>query len=748
MREVCFTAIVASRTATELQRRAVVQKSRFVAAATALILLAAGAAVAGPDTSKADPALTALYEEHRAHQATRSGAPFSSQNRLARVVDDRVVIDAVAEDDDTPALEAELRALGMQNIAVFGRVVSGELPLSAIPALDGIVSLRFARPSTAGRRVGSVTSQGDRATRADIARVAFGLTGAGVKVGVLSDSFDCLHGASGDVASGDLSSVTVIQEIGSCAGGTDEGRAMLQIVHDVAPGATLLFASAINGKASFANNIVALKNNGANVIVDDIGYFDEPMFQDGIIAQAVDTVVGQGAAFFSAAGNSGREAYESVFRPGSTFTSGAFPSALGAPRFLGGVAHNFATSGPASHWQRITVPAGATVTISFQWDSPFFSVSGAPGSANDLDVYLFNSDATRIVAGATANNTGRDAVEVLNFTNVGPTADFKLMLVKFSGPTPGFIKYAQVGDVDVRIAEFRTDSGTIFGHPNANGATAVGAASYASTPAFGSVPPVPEPFSSAGPTPILFDATGQRLAAPVIRSKPEIVAPDGVATTIFSPFFGTSASAPHAAAVAALLVQRRAGLSPMTLYSALENTAVDMGPPGVDGDTGSGLIQAAAAIQAITDSPVSLGITLNRHAVAVGDSIQASVSMDNRGTTINQNVYFLVLVPPALSATVGCPAGDAGLFLTNASMSFATRCLNTAAPHTYPPLFANIPIQTVTTPDFYHLEWPASLPAGVYTVMVITTGAMALADDNIGPGDITAIAIDSFRTPP
>src|SRR5262249_42346653 len=172
MREVCFTAIVASRTTTELQR-AVMQKRRLVAAVTALILLAAGAAGAGPDTSKADRALTALYEEHRAHQATRSSAPFTSGNRLVRVVGDRVVIDAVAENDDTPALESELRALGMQNVAVFGRVVSGELPLSAIPALDSIVSLRFARPSTAGRRIGSVASQGDRATRADIARVAF-----------------------------------------------------------------------------------------------------------------------------------------------------------------------------------------------------------------------------------------------------------------------------------------------------------------------------------------------------------------------------------------------------------------------------------------------------------------------------------------------------------------------------------------------------------------------------------------------
>ena len=120
-----------------------------------------------------------------------------------RVVDDRVVIDAVA-DGDVGALQAALAALGMRDMAVFGRVVSGQLPISAIPALRGVADLRFARPSVFARHVGIVTSQGDRAMRADIARATFGVSGAGVKVGVLSDSFDCKGGAAADVASGDL----------------------------------------------------------------------------------------------------------------------------------------------------------------------------------------------------------------------------------------------------------------------------------------------------------------------------------------------------------------------------------------------------------------------------------------------------------------------------------------------------------------------------------------------------------------
>ena len=85
----------------------------------------------------------------------------------------------------------------------------------------------------------------------------------------------------------------------------DEGRAMLQIVHDVAPGASLAFYTAVNSEADFANGIgklaasVASGGAGAKVIADDVGYFDEPFFQDGIVAQAIDAVEAQGVAYFS-----------------------------------------------------------------------------------------------------------------------------------------------------------------------------------------------------------------------------------------------------------------------------------------------------------------------------------------------------------------------------------------------------------------------------------------------------------------
>src|SRR5208337_4265332 len=167
------------------------------------------------------------------------------------------------------------------------------------------------------------------------------LTGSGVTVGVLSDSFNCyaqyaapnsgvpVSGAEGyayngfkadfasDITSGALPSIVNVLEEADCSNYlfpdsagqptglpfSDEGRAMLQIVHAVAPGASLAFHTGDNSEADFANGIQALANAGAKVIADDLGYYDEPFFQDGLIAQAIDTVESHGAAYFSAAGN-------------------------------------------------------------------------------------------------------------------------------------------------------------------------------------------------------------------------------------------------------------------------------------------------------------------------------------------------------------------------------------------------------------------------------------------------------------
>jgi len=132
--------------------------------------------------------------------------------------------------------------------------------------------------------------------------------------------------------------VTVLQD---SATGNDEGRAMLQLIYDSAPASTLYFATANGGQANFANNIKALRNNGAKVITDDVIYFAEPMFQDGILAAAVDDVVSTGVSYFSSANNQARQAYESQFRSGVSRAEGSIANTTG-PHFFGGLTHDFA----------------------------------------------------------------------------------------------------------------------------------------------------------------------------------------------------------------------------------------------------------------------------------------------------------------------------------------------------------------------------------------------------------------------
>ena len=172
-----------------------------------------------------------------------------------------------------------------------------------------------------------------------------GIIGSGVTVGVLSDSYNQLGGAAANVDSGDLpATITVLDDSGDCGlfiifiPCTDEGRGMMQLIHDVAPGASQAFHTAFNGQADFAQGIEELAGCppgsslgctpvagvAADVIVDDVFYFAEPMFQDGIIAQAVDNVVEGGTSYFSAAGNNGRDAYESL-SPYGFNPSGEFP---------------------------------------------------------------------------------------------------------------------------------------------------------------------------------------------------------------------------------------------------------------------------------------------------------------------------------------------------------------------------------------------------------------------------------------
>src|ERR1700730_895815 len=298
-----------------------------------------------------------------------------------RVQDGSVRISAYG--DNVSELKTQLVGQGMLEARLHDHAVTGRVPVAALSDIAGIAGLKFVKPVLATTRVGLTTTQGDHSMRSDLARSQFGVDGTGVRVGVLSDSFDCAPGpfASGqnftragqDAVNGDLPlGVRVLADLHTVPDSecTDEGRAMMQIVHDVAPGTSLSFNTAVTGEEDFAAGILALANDGAKVIVDDVEYFDEPMFEDGVVADAVDQAAARGVAYFSAAGNEGRQSYQSAFR-----ASGR--------KGLAGLRPNFDPGPGLADLQHLVAPPGTISLLSLQWDQPSFSSNGVRGSQSD-----------------------------------------------------------------------------------------------------------------------------------------------------------------------------------------------------------------------------------------------------------------------------------------------------------------------------------------------------------------------------
>ncbi|KAF0239979.1 MAG: subtilase family, partial [Chitinophagaceae bacterium] len=246
-------------------------------------------------------------------------------------------------------------------------IITGSFPIANLQNLNQQGTLlRYSRPlyqPLTKSSWGLTKTQGDSAIRANVVRSGFDVHGAGVKVGVLSDSYNTLpnNPALADVQNGDLpgvgnpngniTPVDVIQDF-PLGARTDEGRAMLQIIHDIAPKSTLAFRTGFISAGDFAEGIRSMATAGCKVIVDDITYITEPFYKDGVIAKAVDEVVANGITYVSAAGNYGSKAYESTFVPGA------------APAGMTGQAHVF---GSGKVFQKLSLAPG-NYTIVLQWD--------------------------------------------------------------------------------------------------------------------------------------------------------------------------------------------------------------------------------------------------------------------------------------------------------------------------------------------------------------------------------------------
>jgi subtilisin family serine protease len=459
------------------------------------------------------------------------------------------------------------------------KLLEGFLPVNQLAVLDGLKTNIFSARAIykAKNNKGATTSQADVVLESDRLRaMAPSYDGRGIKIGVLSDSYDNLNGAAGGIASGDLPTkgVTVLQDLAS--GGSDEGRAMIELIHDIAPGSDLFFASAFFGQLSFANNIQRLADAGCKVIVDDIVYFAEPFFQDGIIAQSVDNVANnQNVCYFSSAGNGARESYEST-------TINFAPN----PDFGGVLFYDFDPGPGVDFYQQYEV--NGTFRPALQWDDPFYTTNGVD---TDLDLYIHIGEGGSIIARSLDDNIANQVP--FEFTGVRGTGTISISIPLYTGPQPNRIKIINFGSSHNPL-EHDMPSSTIGNHAAAKEGVAVAAAPHFNR--------APESFTSYGPNTFLFNKDGSRKTTPEIRQTPDITCTDGTNTTFFGEnlsdgdnfpnFFGTSAAAPHAAAVAAIIKQVNPNISHKNVLAKMIASAQDIHTAGFDNVTGHGLINA------------------------------------------------------------------------------------------------------------------------------------------------------------
>lgn len=533
-------------------------------------------------------------------------------------------------------------------------VIAGFIPVENLERLNqlnqeileiyGTDYIQYVRPAFPPiTNVGITTTQGDKVMRSDLVRIGYthseedleDINGKGINIGVLSDSYATrvdvgVNPLALDIANGDLpAELFFLRDLPSRYGrGTDEGRAMLQIVHDIAPGALLGFRTGVVTAGDFAQGILDLAEEGSDIIVDDITYITEPFYKDGRVARAVNEVTSNGVSYFTSAGNFGSKSYESEFKPTSD-VSIALP--LNKGDWSQGRVHDF---GNGKTTQTIKVFPGqngpAVYMIALQWDDPLYSIEQL-GSLYDLDIYLKDYKGAPLF-GFNRNNENGDPIEILSFT-VSEETTIELVIARECAACTDIektgIKFKYVvfrGELDPNDPN-GIGSSTVTGHANSEGAMTVGAVLYANTSVFGFDPKlVPENVEKF--TVATFSSRGGTTTNGVIRDKPDFTGPNGGNTTVnlgapdiendsFPNFFGTSAAAPHVAAVAALIKQARlkyypestppdweSGIGenlPVDIRKAMKNSSEDMHEVGFDFKSGSGMVRADRALLALAN---------------------------------------------------------------------------------------------------------------------------------------------------
>lgn len=632
--------------------------------------IAADTGTDGGGAGAADPsAVEAQLDAHADDLSVAVDGPGSLQ-----VIDGRIAVTVrySAGPDDTDI--ARLSALAEVQVSspLFGLASALVAPsdLRAVADLPGVVAVDESPESAVGTTSAELAAQPAEAVAAgdcrsvpanlraplnvDLTASLHGLDGSGVVVGVISDSFATRTTAAttpeDDVRNGVLPGpgnpcgyeqpVRVITD--SKTPRSDEGRAMVQLVHQIAPGATLLFATDGTDEATFAKAMNDLAAAGATVIVDDVMQFDDPVFQNGPLGWTVDRLAEQGVTYLSSAGNytvtgaAGTPSagysigsWEGDYRP--TACPAEVTAILPGQGITSGDCLDFDPGGGTDAYDRLQFSAPDApdryTTFIMNWSEPYGSAQGS----FRFGVVAADGKADMIPAGA-------PRIPIAYVTDAIQQGELKFFVVRdTSGGAAAEVtpRVRLLFDAPTQLQDaqwFRSQGGDVVGATLGGHASAAGALAVAAAPA--SAPTAVESFSSTGPTTVYFDfdptRTPKSVPLPVaeVRPKPDVTSVDAGFTDFFGAaagdgryvFSGTSAAAPAAAGVIALGKQAAPGADVARLRADLMATArpLDGTLPGFRSAdlSGAGLIDAAAFVDALVAAPPGPSPAPTAHPVA------------------------------------------------------------------------------------------------------------------------------------
>jgi uncharacterized membrane protein YgcG len=474
-------------------------------------------------------------------------------------------------------------------------VVQAWVPSTQLSAIAGMSWVRrlvvpqYTITNGLTSNIGIAGTSGDQSMGAATFRQSTGDTGQGITVGVINAGDT---GLSQSQSTGDLPSNVWVDP--SYPGISDgEGTAMMEIVHDLAPGSALAFCGA-QTSADYLNCLSDLQNHGAQVIVDDMTFPITAYFTHDSDVTAVQEWTSQhpSTRLVTSSGNFA-----------TSFWSGTYNPAAINPITVNGVtyneAQNFGTSASPNFYEQITVQPASRVEYILEWADPWVPTanitSSTPDDPNDYDIVLYDSNYNIIACnqGMTSDQTGCSQAGAASSSTPGPqpgignlwantssSAVNVYLAIFYRAGTPSNQLKLFVASTDscpVTLSSV-TPSDSIFGQATLPypSEISVGAirADLASQGQYEL-----EPFSSEGPVylPLLSEVPIQ---------KPDFVGVDGVSISGaggFPPaecgqpapsppiFYGTSAAAPHVAALIALL--ESAGYTSDQVYGVLQSNA-------------------------------------------------------------------------------------------------------------------------------------------------------------------------------